>query len=61
MRTLLMEGVTDDLKLIFFMNVNVIASTRDLQKMSTIQLDKLYEDLRLLQAQVSNEILDRGL
>lgn len=61
MRTLLTEGVTDNLKLIFFMNVNVIASTRDLQKMSTVQLDKLYEDLRLLQAQVSNEILDRGL
>ena len=56
-----MEGVTDNLKLIFFMNVNVWASTRDLQEMSTVQLDKLYEDLRLLQVQVSNEILDRGL
>jgi len=43
------------------MNVNVWASTRDLQEMSAVQLDKLYEDLRLLQAQVSDEILDRGL
>ena len=43
------------------MNVNVWASTRDLQEMSAVQLDKLYEDLKLLQVQVSNEILDRGL
>lgn len=43
------------------MNVNVWASTRDLQEMSAVQLDKLYEDLKLLQAQVSDEILDRGL
>ncbi len=43
------------------MNVNVIASTRDLQKMSIVQLDKLYEDLKKLQVRVSNEILDRGL
>ena len=42
------------------MNVNVIASTRDLQKMSTVQLDKLYEDLRVLQFQAQYIILSRG-
>jgi hypothetical protein len=41
------------------MNVNVIASTRDLQEMSAVQLDKLYEDLKILQVQVSDEISNR--
>ena len=35
-------------------------STEDLRDMSMIQLDKLYEELRMLQFQAQHEILSRG-
>ena len=38
--------------------VNV--SSADLREMTSIQLDKLYEELRMLQFQAQYEILSRG-
>lgn len=38
--------------------VNV--SSADLREMTSIQLDKLYEELRMLQFQAQHELLSRG-
>ena len=40
--------------------VIVNVSSADLREMTSVQLDKLYEDLRLLQFQAQHELLSRG-
>ena len=46
--------------MVLYKKIIVNVSSADLREMTSIQLDKLYEELRMLQFQAQHEILSRG-